>query len=363
MKTVAIIIIFCLLAVSLYANEEIDTKDSKFEWLVFPVYDSDIGFGLGAKGFYLNPLGYNESFDALVFASTKGERWFRFVFSFPDFELRQGKVYDWAFDFIIDYDLMINNSFFGVGNDSKFEDREYYSREPLDISLTASRGFTKEIVAQTGVRMRVIRNYNFTEESNLNKLSPELNEGRSQAFSFFITGRYDTRDSYVNAQKGFVVQAETEYTPDFNINNVHFLKWAADLQYYHLFKNLNTVLACRFRTENVNGDSLPVQLLLPIGGNRTLRGATQDRYLDKLISVLNLECRFPIIDIFGYNLGGIFGVDAGKAWKGISYADIKDWRIAPVVGLRYYFYTYVARIDIGFGNETTGIYFNFGHMF
>ncbi|HEY6950874.1 MAG TPA: endonuclease/exonuclease/phosphatase family protein, partial [Bacteroidota bacterium] len=100
----------------------------------FPIlsYDTDVGFGYGAKLFLLNSFGRNESFDAVLFNSTKGERWYRFVFSLPDFEVRQGKIYPIAVDLAVDYDKYLKNSFFGVGNGSKFEDREYYTREPLE---------------------------------------------------------------------------------------------------------------------------------------------------------------------------------------------------------------------------------------
>ena len=108
----------------------------------FPIlmYDSDIGVGYGAKLFLLNPMKLNESFDFTLFNSSKGERWYRFVFSLPDFELRQGRMYPLALDLTIDYDKYIQNNFFGIGHSSKFDDRENYTREPFEISLALSRG-------------------------------------------------------------------------------------------------------------------------------------------------------------------------------------------------------------------------------
>jgi hypothetical protein len=34
-----------------------------------------------------------------------------------------------------------------------------------------------------------------------------------------------------------------------------------------------------------------------------------------------------------------------------------------VAGLRFYMNTFVVRCDVGFGKETTGLYFNFGQVF
>ncbi len=105
------------------------TKDDK-SIEPFPIlsYDTDAGLGYGAKGFFLNLLGLNESFDLTFFNSTKGERWYRFVFSMPDFELRQGKNYPAAFDLIVDYDKYIKNNFFGTGSGSKYSNREYFTK-------------------------------------------------------------------------------------------------------------------------------------------------------------------------------------------------------------------------------------------
>ncbi len=59
----------------------------------FPIvtYDSDIGFGYGAKLFLLNQLKAGESFDLTLFNSSKGERWYRFVFSSARFRAAPGQ--------------------------------------------------------------------------------------------------------------------------------------------------------------------------------------------------------------------------------------------------------------------------------
>ena len=103
---------------------------------------------------------------------------------------------------------------------------------------------------------------------------------------------------------------------------------------------------------------MPVQVLLPVGGNRTLRGAPQDRYLDMVSGIANLELRFPIYK----RLGGIIAMDAGRVWKRTSEINFHNWAYAPAAGLRYYFDTFVVRFDLGFGNESTGVYFNINHI-
>jgi outer membrane protein assembly factor BamA len=334
-------------------------SESSIEGLPILMYDTDVGFGFGAKAFFLNYLGRNESFDLTLFQSTKGERWYRLVLSLPDFERRQGTIYPVALDLVVDYDKYIMNNFFGVGNMSSYSDKEDYTREPIDISLALSRGFTSSLVGQVGWRYKTVRNYNFSEESRLRSLPPALNASRVSYASLFFSLRYDTRDSYINPSHGSVLQEEAEIVPHSGLENVTFARLSAWAQHYTELLIPKTVLALRLGMQGLMGSDLPVQVLLPIGGSTTLRGSPQDRYLDRISAVANAEVRFPII----WRFGGVAGFDFGKVWGELKDFDFHRWAANPVAGLRFYMNTFVVRCDVGFGKETTGLYFNFGQVF
>jgi endonuclease/exonuclease/phosphatase family metal-dependent hydrolase len=325
----------------------------------FPIlmWDTDIGFGYGAKGFLLNPLGLSESFDLTAFNSTKGERWYRFVFSLPDFETRQGKTYPLAFDLTIDYDKMIKNNFFGVGNASLYADRVSYTREPVEISLALSRGFTAATVGQVGLKYATVRNS--PPEGTAIPAPTGLDIGRVSYVSIFGNIRYDSRDSFIHPSEGIVLQAEAEYAPKDGTGTVSFTRIAGWFQYYAVLFQPKTIFAFRFGGQNLFGDDLPSQVLLPLGGNKTLRGSPQDRYLDKSHLLMNAEVRFPIVG----KLGGVVGLDCGKVWPSLGSIDFRKWAANPTIGLRYYMKTFVVRMDVGLGADATGLYFNFGHIF
>jgi endonuclease/exonuclease/phosphatase family metal-dependent hydrolase len=327
----------------------------------FPIlsYDTDVGFGYGAKLFLLNPLKENESFDMVLFNSTKGERWYRFVFSAPDFEVRQGRLYPHAIDLVVDYDKYLRNSFFGVGNGSKFDSREYYTREPLEVSVSLSRGFSRYEVGQLGLKYKSVRNFNFSDTSRLSTLSPALNAGTARYHSLYASYRYDSRNSFVNPSRGWVLQAEGEYAPQTSLTNVRMGRLAGWIQYYETLFYPKTILAVRLGMQELIGGNLPVQMLLPIGGNQTLRGSPQDRFLDKTSSIANVEIRFPIY----WRFGGVLGYDAGKVSHQVSTMNLSSWASNLVVGLRFFMETFVVRMDLGFGKETTGFYLNFGQLF
>jgi endonuclease/exonuclease/phosphatase family metal-dependent hydrolase len=319
----------------------------------FPIvsYDSDIGFGYGAKLFLLNQLRAGESFDLTLFHSSKGERWYRFVFSLPDFELRQGKIYPLALDLVVDYDKYIKNNFFGMGHDSEFLAREIYTREPLDINFTLSRGFSRRLVGQLGLRYKTVRNFNFSPDSRLRALPPALNAGRADTASIFTNWRFDSRDSFINPSSGLVLQGELEWAPRSGLGNVEFVRSAFWVQAYTRLFYPKTVLAVRLGGQELSGKNLPAQVLLPLGGNTSLRGSPQDRFLGKSAVLANAELRFPLV----WRLGGVLGLDAGKVWSSLADFDLRNWAVNPTVGLRFIMNTFVVRFDVGFGKEYTGV--------
>jgi hypothetical protein len=331
----------------------------RMDILPIVMYDTDIGFGYGGKGFFLNYFGLKESFDVVAFNSTKGERWYRFVYSMPDFELRQGRMYPLALDVIVDYDKWINNSFFGVGSRSRYGDREHYTREPFEVTGTFSRGFHPHVIGRLGVRYTSVRNFNVGESGILRTLGNPLNAGTVRYSSLIGGARFDTRNSFINPWRGSVVDGEVEYVPDGLRNNVSFIFTKVTLQHYMVLFYPRTVLASRVGLRTVHGDDLPIQTLASIGGNNTLRGYPQDRYLDKTAVFANAEIRFPLYRRFG----GVVGYDAGTVSRSIGVLESSRIVSNPVIGLRYYMDTFVVRADVGFGKETTGVYFNFGHVF
>ncbi|UCG94742.1 MAG: hypothetical protein JSW13_03030, partial [Candidatus Aerophobus sp.] len=91
--------------VSTGASQESEDVDTKKSLSAFPIlmYDTDIGVGYGGKAKFVNYLSRKESFDLIVFNSSKGERWYVFAFSIPDIEIRQGKIYSLCCDLKAEY--------------------------------------------------------------------------------------------------------------------------------------------------------------------------------------------------------------------------------------------------------------------
>lgn len=364
-KSLLSLLFFLLTTIPIIAQND-SLNNSQTE--LFPIinYDSDAGFGYGGKVFLFNHLHQKESFDITLYNSTKGERWYRFVFSIMDMQRRQGKEFPLAFDLIIDYDKWISYRYYGVEyftqRDSLYE-YETYTREPFEISALLSKGFTDNFVVSIGLKYKTISSYNFNTNGELKKFDGDFNNRHIKTLSFLSSIKWDSRNSFINPNKGIITQLDFEYAPEYSFTNADYFKLSFTFQNYVTVFVPKIILASRIIGQMIFPANVPIQLQLPIGGNNTLRGLPQDRYLSASTIIINNEIRFPIWK----RLGGIAGLDVGSTGATTDYdfwsQQLSGWIINPVLGLRYYMDNFIVRFDVGFGKENTGIYFNFGHIF
>ncbi len=334
------------------------SESGGLDWEVFPIvsYDTDAGFGYGIKGYLRNLFDKNESYDVILYNSTKGERWYRFQFSYPDYEIRQGKDYGYAVDLTVDYDKWISYYFYGIGNYSSYVEKKIYSREPIDLSFVLNRTITSSFIFQIGIKYSRIKFVNFPEIMLPEDSDYDIN---TDNLALLISAVFDTRNSIINPTGGIYVSTGFEVSPHFSFIHTAFNKAALTLQSYHRVIFNDLIFAGRVSLQQLLGNNIPVQFLLPVGGNQSLRGYPQDRFLDKSSSLLNAEFRFPL----WWRFGGIAGIDAGRVFSSLDKFTFDGWRVCPATGLRFYMDNFIVRADLGFSNETTGFYFNFGHIF
>ena len=163
-------------------------------WSALPIlmYDNDIGFGYGAKAKLVDFLGIKESFDLILFNSSKGERWYVFTFSLPDIEIRQGKTYPLSFDLKAEYDKFLKYSYYGQGMDSRKEDETILTHEVKNLFLTVGRGFTPHFSASVAYVFRTIDYYGVQDGT----LAGELRRLKKKSAPYFsLAMAYDTSDS------------------------------------------------------------------------------------------------------------------------------------------------------------------------
>jgi len=351
------VLLFCAWVPVSWAQDATSPQTHKWENFPIAAYDSDTGFGFGAKSFLLDRFRTRESIDLTLYASTLGERWARLVVSHPDFSLRQGALNPLSLDVKIEYDRMIRNHFFGLGNRSNSSDKETYNKEPLLVEVTGGHGFTKSFSIKLGGRYRCIVDSREKPGGLLESLgTPSV--GRVAYGAGFLGVQYDTRDSFLRPQRGWVLEGEVENAPGHVGTGRMYTRWDTTFRRFIPLKCLHSVLAFRLRFQGLDHRDLPVQTLLSLGGGSSLRGFAQDRFLDTALALSNAEMRLPIYK----RLGGVVGCDAGKVWDSFSKADLERWAVNSVMGLRLYMQTFTVRVDVGLSREGMGLYLNFDQV-
>lgn len=356
-----LIVLLLFAAASSQAKTAAEEKREK-SLSAFPIlmYDSDIGVGYGAKAKFVDYLAKKESFDFIVFNSSKGERWYVFTFSIPDIEIRQGKKYPFSLDIKAEYNKFLKYYFYGIGSDSKEENKTEFSFMKKELQFKVGRGLTPYFVIEATYVLRSVKYYGIKE----GPFEDVLQEVGDQFSPFAIVlVRYDTSDSQIHPKKGCRFLFQIDWTGKFWGNeNARFQRFTLDMRKFALLFGRKDVLAFRFLIQKISGAPIPLFEMSMLGGGsemNAMRGYKLNRFMDRGKFLFNAEYRFPIWK----KLGGNMFLDAGNIWPSWKKIDLGISVIDFGWGLRYYLRNFAVRFDMGFSEEGQRVYFDFGHVF
>ncbi|MCK5454553.1 MAG: BamA/TamA family outer membrane protein [Calditrichia bacterium] len=353
-----IFILFGIILSLILTSHAQNTKNYQKKFDLFPIalYNSDIGFGVGAKTIFRNYMNLKESFDFIVFASTKGQQWYAFQFSMPDFELRQGEMYPLAFDVRIEWDKLLVSNFFGIGNNTP--DNNYqFPREIFRIHPVLSHTFSRTIIAEAGYQLGHYVIYGY--DPSWGTITPDTPGAEPHLVSLLYGSlRLDTRNSFINPSRGYRIYFKTGFSRPVFGSDWNYTRYRLETSIYQQIFFTNHIVAGRLWLQHISGIA-PYQELSKIGDGWTARGYKADRFLDNSMILTSLEYRFPLYRA----LGGVLFTDAGRVADKLSALTLDDWHFNVGWGLRYHLSTFVTRFDMGISHEGVRIFFNFGHVF
>lgn len=196
---------------------------------------------------------------------------------------------------------------------------------------------------------------------------------------------WNTRDDVMRPTHGWRVILKAIHTDKTLFSDFEYSRYALDAGYLRSFNDGRQILGLRVDGELIDSpqSEVPFWDLCELGGSDTLRGFFPHRFLGKSRVLLNGEARFRIVDFDFYKLwhvrldGVLFG-DGGRVF--IDKTELKDeFHVNSEILDRIFSdfeYSYgagfrialsealVARIDVGFSNEETGlVYLSFGQTF
>ncbi|MFC1566825.1 BamA/TamA family outer membrane protein [bacterium] len=191
---------------------------------------------------------------------------------------------------------------------------------------------------------------------------------------------YDTRDYEVNPKKGmfhdlfYILSSENVLSDfDYTITTLTMRSFVSPLDKY-----LNLVLAARLMYSIKNGD-VPFYVMnnMPssdrhvtgLGGETTLRGFRQNRFIGPVMMLGNIEFRYSFWDFYiKKELMSIMIVpfwDFGRVFNNFENTTLKNIKYSYGLGFRAsYNQGFILSIDFGVSSEESmSFYLNFGSMF
>lgn len=175
--------------------------------------------------------------------------------------------------------------------------------------------------------------------------------------------QHDSRDIPVNAWSGSLLNlSATFYTPGLGGDNTYQV-YVVDFRKYFPIKRDGRTLAFQAKTRLGFGD-IPYGEMSQLGTPFDLRGYTWGRYRDKSLLFFLAEYRHTFLKKSKELSKHGIVVWAGGGTLGENVSDFNHW--LPNFGIGYRFEVQPrmnVRVDIGFGTETRGFYFNFNEAF
>ena len=261
---------------------------------------------------------------------------------------------------------------FGVGNQTiESNETSYTSSESL-VSLTAGIHLNEDVALMWTEHYHKIH----VEQGVVNSLPqaqtqfPQL-DGMDGAgiVGHKLTFRYDTRDKQLISTRGTYLNISVELNQNLESNQPN--RWVrTTIDARHLLPHYNDqlVFVARFLYDTVNGERIPFYERPSLGGETTLRGFGQSRFIDDTALLINLEERILVTQktVLDYLLDLEIApfLDIGRVMSGLSTRDFKDFQVNPGIGFRIRAKPHVVgRFDVGYGRDGSNFFVGLDYPF
>lgn len=178
--------------------------------------------------------------------------------------------------------------------------------------------------------------------------------------------QYDSRDIPVNAWKGLLINFDYTVYGSYIGGDNDYSVLNMDLRHYINTGRKGSTFAMQVRGRFGFGD-IPYGEMSQLGTPWDLRGYTWGRYRDESMVFFMAEYRLQFSKPNGtLRKSGMVAWVGGGSIFGVGNSEEQNNKILPNFGVGYRFEMQPRmnmRIDMGFGRETMGIYFNFNEAF
>lgn len=253
----------------------------------------------------------------------------------------------------------------------------------FDYPSNAYTGKNDKISSATGQ----LSNWPLTIPNGQSKLSEDFASGQAKGYgkhgyvNYLHFGlMYDTRDFEPDPSSGIVAEINYSNVSKKSGSNFDFSRYFGQIKFFYMpfpkvFEEL--VFATRASLTYVHG-YIPVGefgyiwsadgKIDGLGGQQTLRGYRQSRFLGNAMGWGNVETRWRLgtvkltEDIFTFSLVPFF--DLGRVWDKLHDVNSQGYKYSQGIGLRIVWnQASVFLIDYAVSKEDKQLFFNFGQVF
>jgi len=242
------------------------------------------------------------------------------------------------------------DSFFGIGNYTKEEDREKYDYDFFNIYINAQRLVKKDIYVGAKTFFEYTKVYNtllggFFDTAEIPGEEGGINTGIGPWFT------YDTRDNIYFPIKGMSIDVSAVLHNKIIGSNYNYVDYQIEASQFNKIGK-DDVLGFNLYGQFVPGNP-PFNRLAQLGGDKHMRGNFEGRFRDKNYITFQSEYRITFLKYFAINifagLGEVADEFANFSLSGLKYSYGAGGRlfIVPEDKLSL-------RVDYGFDGEGNG---------
>ena len=344
----------------------IDAQEGAFRSLLVPYVTYNDLLGAAGSVHYERFFADRAKFDMDVSQSTENQAFYRLRYA--DLILPDPRYLFESFGL---YENDRTARFFGIGANSLEHNETNYTLRQVGGELTFGRRLMPALIASLTERLRYVAIHRGAVDS-LPFLKDVFTDVPGEDGSFVWAHRlaltYDSRNSQMTPTEGRFGQVFVEVADEAIGSQASFVRYGLQGRWLWPHAGERLVMAVRGLLERVTGSDVPFFELSDLGGDETLRGFGENRFLDEGRVLFNAEER---IKVFHLNYGEVrtdielaVFTDVGRVFK--SFSDLGSGKIQAVVGGGIRFLAasqIVAKIDVGVGSEGLAIFTGLDYPF
>ena len=344
----------------------IDEREGAFHSLLVPYGTINPLLGVAASVHYEQFFDPQTKFDTDFSQSTKNQALYRLRYFNPELLDRR-----YFFQGRLSYENDRTARFFGLGAVSRKDDESNYTASESVGQFTFGQWLRPELLGSLTERFRNmdIRRGAVTSLPFLQDVFTRV-PGENGAFVWAhrLALTYDSRNAIATPTSGRFGQAFVEVATSTLGSEASFVRYGLEGRSLWSHFDERLVTAVRGLIDRVDGPHIPFFELGSLGGDETLRGFGDNRFLDEGRFLVNAEERIKVFHITYGNVRtdielAVFA-EAGRVFH--NFSDLGSGKVQAVWGGGIRFVAasqIVAKIDVGMGSEGAAVFTGLNYPF